>query len=238
MTEELWFAARSADGMLRWLRTSGAQRRSPRKIGLFALACADRVRAVITDEHALRGFALAERVMEGVAGEEECNRYILAVHGLPQTLSAAPGLPQTPEQRVSQARAIAHATVTAVLSSRSHLSPEKRAIEAAGLCGGLFFDVYDRARSDQESAAQASLLRDIAGNPFRPVAFSLEWRTSTAVLLAKQMYDAREFSAMPILADALQDAGCDNEDVLSHCRDTPQTHVRGCWVTDLVLNKV
>jgi hypothetical protein len=52
------------------------------------------------------------------------------------------------------------------------------------------------------------------------------------------MYDDREFSAMPILADALQDAGCDDEDVLTHCRDTSLAHVRGCWVVDLVLGKV
>jgi hypothetical protein len=81
------------------------------------------------------------------------------------------------------------------------------------------------------------LLRDILGNPFRSVPFSPEWRTSTAVALSRQMYDARAFSAMPILADALQDAGCDNEDVLNHCRG-PGPHVRGCWVTDLVLGKV
>jgi hypothetical protein len=73
-------------------------------------------------------------------------------------------------------------------------------------------------------------------NPFRPVAFDPEWRTSTAVALAGQMYEARDFSAMPILADALQDAGCDNADILDHCR-SPGPHVRGCWVVDLVLGK-
>jgi hypothetical protein len=50
------------------------------------------------------------------------------------------------------------------------------------------------------------------------------------------MYDSREFSAMPILADALQDAGCDSHDILDHCRG-PGPHVRGCWVVDLVLAK-
>ncbi|MCI0699875.1 MAG: hypothetical protein L0241_02155, partial [Planctomycetia bacterium] len=63
------------------------------------------------------------------------------------------------------------------------------------------------------------------------------WRTDTALSLARQMYESREFSAMPILADALQDAGCENEDILNHCRDTSQVHVRGCWVVDLVLGK-
>ncbi|MDY3562094.1 hypothetical protein R5W23_003540 [Gemmata sp. JC673] len=50
------------------------------------------------------------------------------------------------------------------------------------------------------------------------------------------MYESRDFSAMPILADALQDAGCDRADILDHCRG-PGQHVRGCWVVDLVLNK-
>jgi hypothetical protein len=57
------------------------------------------------------------------------------------------------------------------------------------------------------------------------------------VSLAKGMYESRDFSAMPILADALQDAGCDNPDILNHCRDESLTHVRGCWVVDLVLGK-
>jgi len=83
---------------------------------------------------------------------------------------------------------------------------------------------------------QCQILRDIFGNPFRPVAFSPDWRTDTALSLARMMYDAREFGAMPILADALQDAGCDNGDILNHCRgDGP--HVRGCWVVDLVLGR-
>ena len=84
------------------------------------------------------------------------------------------------------------------------------------------------------AAEQADLLRELFGNPFRPVVFDPAWRTDTAVILAKQMYDAREFFAMPILADALQDAGCENEHVLNHCRE-PGAHVRGCWVCDLVL---
>jgi hypothetical protein len=67
------------------------------------------------------------------------------------------------------------------------------------------------------------------------VPFDPDWCTDTARALARQMYDRREFSAMPILADALQDAGCENDDVLNHCRDPRQVHVRGCWVLDAVL---
>jgi hypothetical protein len=84
---------------------------------------------------------------------------------------------------------------------------------------------------------QPGLLRDIFGNPFRPVNFAAEWRTDTVIALAGPMYESRDFSAMPILADALQDAGCTNDDILDHCRDASATHVRGCWVVDLVLGK-
>jgi hypothetical protein len=95
----------------------------------------------------------------------------------------------------------------------------------------------DYVAGQGEVLFQTDLLRDIFGNPFRPVAFSPAWRTSDAVALARTMYESREFGAMPILADALQDAGCDNTDILDHCRDPKQVHVRGCWVCDLVLGK-
>ena len=80
------------------------------------------------------------------------------------------------------------------------------------------------------------LIRDIFGNPFCPVTFDPSWRTTTAVAVAQQMYASRDFSAMPILADALQDAGCVSSEILDHCRG-PGPHVRGCWVVDLVLGK-
>jgi hypothetical protein len=83
---------------------------------------------------------------------------------------------------------------------------------------------------------QAVLLRDIVGNPFSPLTASPEWLTTTTVSIARQMYETRDFSAMPIVADALQDAGCDNDDILNHCRG-PGPHVRGCWVVDLILGK-
>jgi hypothetical protein len=88
-------------------------------------------------------------------------------------------------------------------------------------------------------------LRELFGNPFtagrtregvprRGWMFDPCWRTDTVTLLARQMYEANDFSAMPILADALQDAGCDNRDILDHLR-TQREHVRGCWAIDLVL---
>jgi hypothetical protein len=89
---------------------------------------------------------------------------------------------------------------------------------------------------DGVSAIQLHLLRDIFGNPFRPVAVDPDWLTPTVVDLARGVYDAKAFDRLPVLADALEDAGCGHPDVLAHCRG-PGPHVRGCWVVDLVLGK-
>ena len=80
------------------------------------------------------------------------------------------------------------------------------------------------------------LLRDIFGNPFRPIVADPAWLTPTVGSLAVAIYEDRAFDRLPILADALEEAGCTNADVLLHCR-VPAEHVRGCWVVDLVLGK-
>jgi hypothetical protein len=87
----------------------------------------------------------------------------------------------------------------------------------------------------------ARYLQELAGNPFRAFRFDPRWRTSTVLDLARTIRDDRAFDRMPILADALLDADCDEEAVLRHCRGTekhagekPQ-HLRGCWVLDLIL---
>ncbi|HUR53438.1 MAG TPA: hypothetical protein VMZ71_04880 [Gemmataceae bacterium] len=56
------------------------------------------------------------------------------------------------------------------------------------------------------------------------------------IALANGIYEERAFDRLPILADALQDAGCDNDGILTHCRGDG-AHVRGCWVVDLLLGK-
>jgi hypothetical protein len=88
----------------------------------------------------------------------------------------------------------------------------------------------------QPSALGCELVRDVFGNPFRPRAFDPAWRTAAAVELARSAYDRRDFGLLPILADALQEAGCEDAGVLAHCR-AGGPHVRGCWVVDGVLGK-
>ncbi len=79
-------------------------------------------------------------------------------------------------------------------------------------------------------------LHDIFGNPFRPITIDPRWQTETVVALATGIYTERAFDRMPILADALEEVGCDHADILAHCRGDG-AHVRGCWVVDLLLGK-
>lgn len=88
-----------------------------------------------------------------------------------------------------------------------------------------------------EREAQCLLIRDIFGNPFRPVdAAWLKRRQGKVPKIAQRIYDARAFADLPILADALEEAGCTNAELLAHCRH-PGPHVRGCWAVDLILGK-
>jgi hypothetical protein len=90
-----------------------------------------------------------------------------------------------------------------------------------------------------ERAAHCALLREIMGNPFRSPAIApavLAWNGGAVRRFAKAMYDERSFAQMSQLADALEQAGCTDADVIAHCRE-PGEHVRGCWVVDLILGK-
>lgn len=85
-------------------------------------------------------------------------------------------------------------------------------------------------------AVQAVFVREIFGNPFRPVVIDPRWQTSTVVDLARSVYDEKAFDRMPILADALMDGGCDSEPIIEHCRQSTE-HLRGCWVVDLLTGR-
>lgn len=90
--------------------------------------------------------------------------------------------------------------------------------------------------SDDERSAFCHRVRDIVGNPFRSTFPEPGWLTSNVLDLARTIYDERAFDRLPILADALMDAGCSDDAILSHCR-AEGAHVRGCWVVDLLLGK-
>ncbi len=212
LTEEEWFASHNARDMIRHL----GGRLSDRKSRLLSCAIARLVWDVLLDERSRNAVEVAERSADGNTSvyelelaEKQANEVATRDH----------------ERQLPQ-----HQHFRAIAAKMCAITKPN----AAGVC---HFVVGFSQGGENLLTRTANLVRDIAGNPFRPVIFSPAWRTSDAVALARTMYEAREFSAMPILADALQDAGCDSDDILNHCRDTAQVHVRGCWVIDLVLGK-
>lgn len=94
----------------------------------------------------------------------------------------------------------------------------------------------ERPQEVAEQAAQAALVREVFGNPFRPAVIRKRWRTPEVVALAESIYRGGRFRRLPELADALQAAGCGTAAVLDHCRAGAK-HVRGCWAVDLVLGR-
>jgi hypothetical protein len=80
------------------------------------------------------------------------------------------------------------------------------------------------------------LCRDVFSNPFRPVVIEPSWRTSVVVALANAIYEERRFEDMPVLGDALEEAGVESS-LVAHCREPGRVHVRGCHVFDHLLGK-
>jgi hypothetical protein len=94
-------------------------------------------------------------------------------------------------------------------------------------------------RPEKERGIQAAFLHDLFGALLHRVGLDLSWlawNNGIVVKIAQGIYDDRAFDRLPILADALEEAGCTNADILNHCRQ-PGEHVRGCWVVDLLLGK-
>jgi hypothetical protein len=190
------------------------------------VACCQRLSTLLTDARSRASLKVAERYADGRATADELDAAFEEAFAVEEYYAEHP-------ERNHSARIEALGRAANAAAECCH--PDEL---AEGVLGEALTAAKAAGRGD-EATGFADLVRDIfvLGKPLRPVTFSPEWRTDTALILAREMYDSREFSAMPILADALQDAGCDNDDMLAHCRDASATHVRGCWVVDLVLGK-
>jgi hypothetical protein len=213
MTEAEWLACEDPEVMLALPHSNDARKRR-----LCACACARGVLHFLNAEPFEDALLACEAFADGTIPREQ----LMALHSAVSEMKD-----QLPIDSESEEAAWA-----------VYWASDFRRIPQLQRTVGRAQRAYHARRSGKaEVTRQVALVRDIFGNPFRPVAFNPAWRTDTALTLARQMYDSRDFGAMPIMADALQDAGCDSEDILSHCRDVNATHVRGCWLVDLVLGK-
>ncbi|VTR91971.1 Uncharacterized protein OS=Sorangium cellulosum (strain So ce56) GN=sce5710 PE=4 SV=1 [Gemmata massiliana] len=216
MTEAEWSACEEPEAL-----AYSDIKASDRKWRLVLCACSRRIRKQMTEDRSRIALDLSERFADGLISDEELG-----------AVGAAAQIAWVEVSRKYGDSLQRAAAAAAAYSSQRFICDNDRS-NAMGAVAEAF---PKAARRTVEQCAQAQIIRDIFGNPFRPVIFSPDWRTPTATTLASQMYESRDFGAMPILADALQDAGCDSDDVLNHCCGSGP-HVRGCWVVDLVLGK-
>lgn len=217
MTEAEWVKCGDPDRMFRHARHYHPDER---KCRLFATHCCRRIWDRLTDARCRAALKVCELYTEGEASAAELATAEAAANAVFVEFDDRDGL-ETAASAVTAACAIEDVPTLAGQAAR----------ETAALAGS---PIQRRV----ERKWQSRLLRDLFGPlPFRPVVAHPTWLTSTVLMLAGQMYASREFGAMPILADALQDAGCDSDDILNHCRDTTVPHARVCWAVDLLLGK-
>jgi hypothetical protein len=228
MTEEEWACATDPGPMLDFLRG----RASDRKLRLFAVACCRRVWHLLGDERSRQAVEVSERYADRRASERE--RAAARVN-----VSAALGRHADSASWAAYwaaSRNVADCVWNASTASAEALT--RAAVEAAP-AGAELVATWDAARA-AVAGEQTAYLRDLFGPLlFRPARLdpsALAWSGATVVRLARAVYEGGRFHDLPILADALLDAGADEEAVLAHCR-SPGPHVRGCWVLDLILGK-
>jgi hypothetical protein len=222
MTEAEWLACDDPKPMLEFLRGKA----SDRKLRLFACACCRRIWHFLADES--RGWVdMAEQYADGRVKQQEFNIAAVAAEG-----AARSGYKSF---AAADARSAAFATVDSIDAASADVASTLGAnVVARSHASTLGANAWK-----DERLIHAQLLRDIFRNPFRPVAVNpgwLAWNDGTVPKVAQAIYDERAFDRMPVLADALEDAGCTEQAILDHCRQ-PGDHVRGCWVVDLLLGK-
>jgi hypothetical protein len=224
--------------MLEFLRGKA----SDRKFRLFAVACCRQAWHLFVDERSRRAVETTERFVDGRATADE--QWEAGKKAWAAMMDPAKEL-QRKWERVAFFRAALAAHDCA--EWRPRRSYPVYFFEGEQAARGASFNtamaLTDKQTEHWESsevilAKQAHLLRDISGNPFRPFPpidpAWLAWHGGTLRQLALEIYNERAFDRLPILADALEDAGCDNAELLGHLRG-PGHHVRGCWVVDLLL---
>lgn len=212
MNEQEWLAATDPAPMLEFLRGKASER----KLRLLGVAIARASWDRLQDERSRRAIEVAEQLADGV---------VMNASTLEAVVDAAWDVrdemwdagPETCDDRLWHAEA-AGMTATVHRWSSEFNRP--------GPPDDYPFRIH--------SPTHCELVREVFGNPFRAAAFDSTWRTEAAVAIARGMYETRSFDAAPVLADALEDAGCSDARVLGHLRGGGP-HVRGCWCVDGVL---
>ncbi|HEY7309246.1 MAG TPA: hypothetical protein VH643_07825 [Gemmataceae bacterium] len=227
MTEAEWMACTDPKPMLEFVRAKASER----KLRLFAVACCRRIWPLLTDEQSRTAVEIAERYADATTSEQELSAIAIAIG------TNASFDPDNATVRAAEASIWLdpHSTSHYSAFAASCDSTRRRRTRA----GQHRFLSMNEARN-AERLVHCNLLRDLFGFlAFRPFALApswLSWHDCLLVSMAQKMYDSRDFTDMPVLADALEEAGCQDQFILGHCRSAGE-HVRGCWLVDALLGK-
>ena len=235
MTESEWLACADPISMLISLRDRG--KGSDRKFRLFCVECCRGIGHLLTDDRSKAAIEITEKYADRLVPPED----LIPIRKGAEDVELETDTPWARAARLAEpwirspapaaARLVAEATIQAALREASEALPRPEAIDE--LCSCIC--------TVQETQYQrlSRLLHDIFGNPFHPAPIEaswLKWHDATVPKIAQAIYDDRAFDRLPVLADALEEAGCTNAEILNHCR-SEAPHVRGCWVVDWLLGK-
>jgi hypothetical protein len=224
-SESAWFKSKTPISLFQTLKG----KKMPRQRRLIAVeACLPWI-AEMQDRKSRQAVEVADRFLNGVASADELEQAFLSAQKIAE--KRIEECHRATENKAERWNAWRLCYAAQLCATRS--GSDEAALEI------LKRTTRMRPEADEaENVKLCELIRDIVGNPFRPVPkldpVWLSWNESVIGKLARSMYETRQFKDMPILGDALEEAGCDDEQVLTHCRSTAE-HVRGCWVIDWVL---
>jgi hypothetical protein len=213
VTEQEWLACADPTPMLEFLRGKASER----KLRLFSCASVRRYWGMFQDNRSDRAIEITENYADSRKRQYPWRRFIQRWQE-----EASPIIVE-----LFDLDAFLSAKTISVLEMESARRPHAQS------SGG----------EAAERGKQIAFLRDLFGNPFRPVSFDAAWQTPTVVALAQVPYKERALPSgeldtvrLAVLADALEEAGCNNPDILDHLRG-PGPHVRGCWPVDLLTGR-
>jgi hypothetical protein len=241
VTEAEWMAGVDPAPLWEFISRKVGQR----KLRLFACACCRRIWHLFADQRSRWAVEVGERLADGLTEEQEAKAaYFGADAALAESKEVVKAVTAAAADQVLLPGDALSFYCLAWYYSALALEAERLVAEGAGP------DALERWSEEKtetdwttpgwvEPEASASIcqaLREIVGNPFRPVSVNPVWLTPGVVELARTMYEGRGFERMPELANALERTGCAKTDILAHCRQQGE-HGRGCWVVDLQLDR-
>ena len=221
MTEAEWLTCSDPEKMVNFLGDKAGHRR----LRLFAAACCRRILHRLQHLDQRMAVEVVERMAEGRGSRFDVREAAAAVKSGSGFAAIVVSVALNESPVIAAVRSANLARFELASAKAKHDLNDTRRINPAW-----------QKVSDAEAVSQGVLFRCIFGSPFRQVRFNPLWQTTDVLALSPGIYDDKAFDRLPILADALMDAACDDLDILAHCRSTGP-HARGCWVVDLVLGK-